>query len=503
MRLESLKVICQTSKTKAPNLCWNEEWKRAYESPWSLFEKLKYANQASNYDLRLIIGTQQLIEKKSKIINVKDRNLTSLSGFSERKLEELFGVNLKVELESFFQYYISVLPNSKKTLLEQMKPILSYCVSCIKKGYHSYLHQLSFIDSCPFHNQKLLSKCDKCKANIPYRLNHYQSTEEFEPFQCPNCKNYLYEPTSNFTKEWKINDQVIKKMTIKKWLNINSTEREDLASLIVPYSKMNQKDFEKVIKIISHKINIGKNHRIIRSSNGIMKYENQLREYTDACHSLNEDKILRAIIYTNRSIHESTKDVVNAVSKHIRRSLIPRHQSCIVKIRNLHEQLICPYAFAYLHWRKSVEYRKSIRLVDTICLDRAKHHFHPSFASMKHRGTLFGVLNKWAGPDSRRKYESLAATKWVLNRVLGECLIQHYNDWLHCALNREKDKDELVEQRNKFEYDYLPYKYDNKTDFIIRVPNRNNWQEAIEFHYWDNPNTDKNVSKHLTCPYGK
>ncbi|BBI34103.1 hypothetical protein KCTCHS21_35020 [Cohnella abietis] len=118
---------------------------------------------------------------------------------------------------------------------------------------------------------------------------------------------------------------------------------------------------------------------------------------------------------------------------------------------------------------------------------------------MEHRHTLSRVLIKWAGPDGRRKYESLSATKWILNRVLGECLIQHFYDWLHFAVERETA--DPVE--HQFGYEILPYKYDHKTDFIVKVPLHGQKFEPIEFHYWDDRRCDKKALLNLVWPYGK
>lgn len=46
-----------------------------------------------------------------------------------------------------------------------------YCPKCMMLGYHSYLHQFSFADCCPFHNEKLLSLRYKDKA-VPYSIDY-------------------------------------------------------------------------------------------------------------------------------------------------------------------------------------------------------------------------------------------------------------------------------------------------------------------------------------------
>lgn len=47
---------------------------------------------------------------------------------------------------------------------------LHYFPKCMKFGYHSYLHQFSFADSCPFHDEQLLSLRYKNKA-VSYSID--------------------------------------------------------------------------------------------------------------------------------------------------------------------------------------------------------------------------------------------------------------------------------------------------------------------------------------------
>jgi hypothetical protein len=498
--LKSAKVICQTSLVKTTGFCWNKEWCRPYESPWSLFEKLKFANQASNRDILSIIGSQFTIDKRTYNVTKRERNLTTLNGFNSDKLRDIFGVSPEAEMESFFQRFVSILPSAKNSLQEQMKQDLAYCTLCMKQGYHSFIHQLSFIDSCPFHNRKLRSKCAKCEATIPYLLNH---AKVIEPYQCPRCNTYLYEPTSNFVKEWRVNNQRIRNRTIKSWISINDAERDDIAALIMPYSKINQTKLARILKVVGRTVSTtDQYHRVIKSSNRLMKYDNHLKEYINACQTYNETNILHVVTNTNRAIHKSTEDIVRSISKYVRRSLISHHLTCIKSAQRGFSAPQCPYAFAYLHWKKSVEYRRSIGQVDKHPLDRGRlHYFHPSFASFRHSNNLSWVLTKWAGQNGHRKYESLTVTKWILNRVLGHCLIQYFYDWLHFASVRELLNPE--EYRYQHEYEILPYKYDQEADFIIKLPINSQMFGAFEFHYWDDQKYKKKSDLNLSCPYGK
>lgn len=41
-----------------------------------------------------------------------------------------------------------------------------YCPSCLRQGFHSLLHQLPWIDRCPWHATRLLAKCAICASSL-------------------------------------------------------------------------------------------------------------------------------------------------------------------------------------------------------------------------------------------------------------------------------------------------------------------------------------------------
>ena len=43
---------------------------------------------------------------------------------------------------------------------------LRYCLSCMTKGFHSPIHQLLFIEFCPFHGTPLNDGCPACGKSI-------------------------------------------------------------------------------------------------------------------------------------------------------------------------------------------------------------------------------------------------------------------------------------------------------------------------------------------------
>lgn len=76
---------------------------------------------------------------------------------------------------------------------------LTFCLKCMKNGFHSILNQFSLIHECPFHGDQLLDRCPKCNKSYPYRLN---DDAFIVPFQCSCGHNYLAD-SNKFSKTWR------------------------------------------------------------------------------------------------------------------------------------------------------------------------------------------------------------------------------------------------------------------------------------------------------------
>lgn len=229
-------------------------------------------------------------------------------------------------------------------------------------------------------------------------------------------------------------------------------------------------------------------------TNYLLRYGNRLNEFEKACDSRDEWKILNLISYTNKEIYYTTVKMISAVAKRIRKHILYNHLNCIHRAqRRSHKGPICPYAFAYLHWRKSIEYRQSISQVDGMPINRINlTFFYPTFASIEHRHLLSQGLYRWSGEGELRKYESMAATKWITNRVLGLLLFEHFYDWLSYALEIDPTIREV---------ETLPSKYLRDPHFLIKVPRPDERSSNFEFHWWTKTVRKKELIG--TCPYVK
>lgn len=145
---------------------WKKEWCWPYESAWSILEKFKYANAISNDSIQSAIS---LRTSTSTMIFIE-----KLYIYRQSKLAE----------DDFFRFF-QISPNHFDVLNvfkgndynHLVRKELYYCPTCIRVGYHSFLHQLTFVGECPFHKEPLLVASYDGNT-IPYSI-HTKKNEAY------------------------------------------------------------------------------------------------------------------------------------------------------------------------------------------------------------------------------------------------------------------------------------------------------------------------------------
>ena len=66
-------------------------------------------------------------------------------------------------------------------------PYFRYCPRCMRRGYHSVVHQIEPVAHCPIHGNTLQTACSYCDMAMPYRLNAFLLDA---PFRCGYCRRY-------------------------------------------------------------------------------------------------------------------------------------------------------------------------------------------------------------------------------------------------------------------------------------------------------------------------
>ena len=169
---------------------WNTKWIKAYESPWGLREKFKFANQLTEAELRKILGYSLIDTSCSVSSHISVLNhLTNLISISSTKSIEQTYINHTLQHLSYHD-----------DINKYFNPFLNYCPKCLAKGYHSWLHQLIFIQECPFHSVTLEEKCPLCGQFIPLDLNF---SHKLAAFTCSCGYCFLkFNSYSNLLSSW-------------------------------------------------------------------------------------------------------------------------------------------------------------------------------------------------------------------------------------------------------------------------------------------------------------
>jgi hypothetical protein len=133
-------------------------------------EKFKYANSVTNDAFKKIFGLRSTSPEWNIIQGLCIYRRANLN---ENDFIKFFQIN-----NNHFSYLDLYRNNDFRQVFRRE---LHYCPKCMQFGYHSYLHQLSFAVSCPFHDEQLLCLRYNGKA-IPYSID-FTPTEAYSLMQ--------------------------------------------------------------------------------------------------------------------------------------------------------------------------------------------------------------------------------------------------------------------------------------------------------------------------------
>ncbi|MDF9841235.1 MULTISPECIES: TniQ family protein [unclassified Paenibacillus] len=323
---------------------WRNEWVHEYETPWSIFEKLSFANRVSRDDIFKLSGNS--IERNK--INPKkgDRkiDLFSLRSFDESILEMIFGLNLVKFTQQSIQSLTKPLHSNRFPNTSWFSKHLRWCNQCISYGHHSWLHQFKLLEHCPFHKVKLEDNCARCKKNIPFVF----SNRFFgNAFSC-KCGFEFADFSSTLWENWDTKFKIVDSATLH-WLSLSNTNQEDGRILILPeFGNLN------ILSVF---------HPYIAK-----------KSFTKDNNKISIDDFYYSTQF-NKELYYNNVDTFQTVDRHIRKNVLWKHSNCIKQfwqlLKNDGEDFpdICPYAYAYVNWRKTLLkterfYRSDIRIND-------------------------------------------------------------------------------------------------------------------------------------------
>lgn len=481
------RIILMEEESRSPKrISWLPEWISPYESPWSIFEKFKYANRATVMDLFELFGTSYSKGLKATHLSQKACNLITLEGLDESLLKDAFGLSLKEVNRRNINMLTNILPEGSSKLYFHSR--LRLCPECIKIGYHSIFHQFSLLSRCPFHNLSLVEGCPKCDREIYYRLSD-QNTKE--PFRC-KCGHLLFflKKGQRYPTAWKTMNLENQSKPLKYWILFNLGNVHERIFLYFRHDvSVLKKDelMEFILEALapSYEMNPSALHRKVKSSTYIRDLP-QL-EQTQPIHTIgNHDEI-----QFKKEIYQSSKATIKSIVSHVRK-VFHVHTKCINNFhRNVYkENNICSFAFAFLSWRKFNEGNNSIYDV------KQRKKEIPFFNSLEY---LFAIEQDHRHLNDllfklRTHYHihNLTAIKWIINRVMGHLSLNHLKNWLRIA---------PLHASNNTVFFTVPFNSEHLPFYLILIPKNKN--AALEFHWWygnDMLQLKDIKEMHLNCP---
>lgn len=144
---------------------WKKEWVYPYESLWGIVEKFKFLNAMNS------IRCKGFTTKHVQSYSVFEDKQFYIFFYQVDYQNEMLAKFLDISIETHFD---ALKKFSWNTLNDYMERKIKICPICISKGYHSYIHQLFWEDTCFLHpGQKLI------ETSINY-LFEYSSSQWFK-----------------------------------------------------------------------------------------------------------------------------------------------------------------------------------------------------------------------------------------------------------------------------------------------------------------------------------
>lgn len=278
----------------------------------------------------------------------------------------------------------------------------------MKGGYHSWFHQFKLLDECVFHGVKLINSCPGCKETIPFLLSNKQLDHAF---MC-KCGHLLTNLHSSSWNEWKgpgtINQDIL------DWLQSNEIKGRS--------------------KWITHSQHCNLKSLIKAVPQEISKYDEM-------------DGIHQHQYYSSRFQNDLLRvcsDAFQRVEAGLLNSMLDDHRHCIIQLKELRKTgkldafpLMCPYAYAYVFWRKSL-LKEEYFYGDSLCRTMENNSFYKSPLIIRDHLEYFTdqivshQMNVWGQINPNSVF-------WVLDKIVTAFSENFFKAWLSIAEKRSKE----------------------------------------------------------------
>lgn len=211
-------------------MTWRNNWLSYCESPFSVFDKLCYANHITQKEFHTYFSCVKNKEYLHPFINQIDY----------LKIEQSISHQITTHFKSSIHTLSHCFYNGLLNPAIYFSKDLYYCNSCSLNGHHSLLFQSKLIKECPFHQTPLTNLCKKCGCPLSYRLYKSQSINQC----CRNCNEPIlthhdvYPNYPKYAEQDILSDEVLRLISLEKTeiellqnINISVSNREGKTSL--------------------------------------------------------------------------------------------------------------------------------------------------------------------------------------------------------------------------------------------------------------------------------
>lgn len=356
---------------------WDRAWAVRFESLWSLTNKFAVLNVVSAADVCDAIGSGRCRPGTPARVRRFDR-LT----------DDEVGVFLGLPAARVAEGRPELLFAKKDRPWLFPRDTLRYCPECIAAGYHSSLHQPHCVKICPIHGSPIESACPSCRGP----LSLFPAGQgRAEPYACSSCGHKLWRPyligahgsyrnvlsldESHLTElvtlhDWFVNacSAIICRTDVPRWLEISGTHvGSDGGDLDAVLTRQAPQLWGSALGV---KVPRALGGAPIRSNRvGRVRFVSQRKNDTAAQPAGDEALAPKddpdPSSWDSYISHRQTFQIYKSVRRHLRRAFLQQHRVCADMIESAmwrepdgtERHPVCPWALAYLFWRRLWEKR--------------------------------------------------------------------------------------------------------------------------------------------------
>lgn len=169
-------------------IAWHDAFGGTFESAWALTQKIAWLNRANSPELFRAVGFKHALQYPEEGVR------TFVHGDWLKERCKSADIDANTPIRDLADVPRALYSRTGASLLGRLA---SHCLSnrlrvcplCIRRGYHSIVHQIAGLIGCPLHEVPLTSTCPACGLS----LGDFGLRRHIFPFSCARCGAPLLE----------------------------------------------------------------------------------------------------------------------------------------------------------------------------------------------------------------------------------------------------------------------------------------------------------------------